>query len=123
MDVARHSRMDPKGDGRGHRRGHRGKGPVEEGVRNGGRPIATAGSIRTAQPSPSTWWTFAENEASLALAKKMGFKEEGRTRDSVFFDNRYHDSMILGLLRGEYDASSKPSLSPRPKRSMRTKSS
>ena len=70
-----------------------------------------------------TWWTFAENEASLALAKKMGFKEEGRTRDSVFFDNRYHDSVILGLLRDEYDASSKPSLSPRPKRSMRTKSS
>jgi len=70
-----------------------------------------------------TWCTFAENEASLALAKKMGFKEEGRTRDSVFFDNRYHDSVILGLLRDEYDASSKPSLSPRPKRSMRTKSS
>jgi len=53
----------------------------------------------------------------------MGFKEEGRTRDSVFFDNRYHDSVILGLLRDEYDASSKPSPSPRPKRSMRTKSS
>ncbi|TMA03533.1 MAG: GNAT family N-acetyltransferase, partial [Methanobacteriota archaeon] len=51
-----------------------------------------------------TWWTFAENEASLALAKKTGFREEGRTRDSVFFDNEYHDSVILGLLKEEYEA-------------------
>ena len=51
-----------------------------------------------------TWWTFAENEASLALAKKTGFREEGRTRDSVFFDNQYHDSVILGLLKEEYEA-------------------
>lgn len=53
------------------------------------------------------WWTFAENEASLALARKMGFKEEGRVRDSVFFDNRYHDSVVLGLLKEEYEAGRK----------------
>ena len=63
-----------------------------------------------------TWWTFAENEASLALAKKMGFKEEGRTRESVFFDNQYHDNVILGLLRDEYDAWGKPSPPPGQKR-------
>ena len=70
-----------------------------------------------------TWWTFAENEASLALAKKMGFREEGRTRDSVFFDNRYHDSVILGLLRDEYDTSKEAFPPPRSSRTMRKRSS
>lgn len=53
------------------------------------------------------WWTFAENTASntasIVLARKMGFKEEGRVRDSVFFDNKYHDSVVLGLLKDEYE--------------------
>ncbi len=48
------------------------------------------------------WWTFADNSASLKLAAKMGFKEEGRLRDSTFFDNRFHDVVVLGLLRDEY---------------------
>ncbi len=48
------------------------------------------------------WWTFAENTTSLRLAEKMGFKEEGRLRDTVFFDNRFHDMVVLGLLRDEY---------------------
>ncbi len=50
------------------------------------------------------WWTFADNEASVELAKKMGFKEEDRLRDAVVFDNKYHDSMVLGLLKQEYEA-------------------
>jgi RimJ/RimL family protein N-acetyltransferase len=54
------------------------------------------------------WWTFAENEGSLGLAKKMGFREEGRLRDAVFFDNRYHDGVILGLLRDEYEQMKNP---------------
>lgn len=62
------------------------------------------------------WWTFAENRGSLALAKKMGFREEGRIRDSVFFDNRYHDSVVLGLLKSEYGARKK---SPSRKRKRR----
>ena len=49
------------------------------------------------------WWTFAGNTASIALAKKMGLKEEGRVRDSVFFDNKYHDSVVLGILKSEYE--------------------
>lgn len=61
------------------------------------------------------WWTFAENAASLGLARKMGFKEECRVRDSVFFDNRYHDSVGLGLLKTEYEPARR--LSANPKRS------
>jgi len=49
------------------------------------------------------WWTFAENKASIALAKKLGFKEEGRLQDQVFFNNQFHDSIVLGLLKSQYD--------------------
>jgi RimJ/RimL family protein N-acetyltransferase len=51
------------------------------------------------------WWTYAENKGSIALAKKMGFKEEGRLRQNVFFDNMFHDTIVLGLLKSEYDGS------------------
>jgi len=53
------------------------------------------------------WWTYAENEGSIVLAKKMGFKEEGRLRENSFFDGQFHDSVVLGLLRDEYVKSQK----------------
>ena len=49
------------------------------------------------------WWTFAENKASIALAKKLGFKEEGRLQEQIFFNNQFHDSVVLGLLKSQYD--------------------
>ncbi len=53
------------------------------------------------------WWTYAENKGSIALAEKMGFKEEGRMRENVFFDNSFHDTVVLGLLKNDYDRSQK----------------
>jgi len=50
------------------------------------------------------WWTYAENTASLKLAAKTGFKEEGRLRSAVFFDNKYHDVVVLGQLKSDYDS-------------------
>jgi RimJ/RimL family protein N-acetyltransferase len=50
------------------------------------------------------WWTFSENIASIQLAKKLGFKEEARLRDSVFFDNHYHDLIVFGLLKPEFES-------------------
>lgn len=50
------------------------------------------------------WWTFAENEGSIALAKKLGFKEEGRLKEQVFFNNKWHDSVIFGLLKSQYES-------------------
>ncbi len=50
------------------------------------------------------WWTYAENNVSVQLAKKLGFKEEARLRDAVFFDNRYHDLVVLGLLKQEFES-------------------
>jgi len=48
------------------------------------------------------WWTFAENIASLKLAEKVGFREDGRLREAVFFDNKFHDLVVLGMLKSEY---------------------
>jgi RimJ/RimL family protein N-acetyltransferase len=50
------------------------------------------------------WWTYAENNVSVQLAKKLGFREEARLRDAVFFDNRYHDLVVLGLLKHEFES-------------------
>ncbi|MGW3205761.1 GNAT family N-acetyltransferase [Streptomyces sp. NPDC001135] len=46
---------------------------------------------------------FAHNEASLALTRRFGFIEEGRLREHVFFANRYHDLVMMGMLADEFD--------------------
>ncbi|WP_328332599.1 MULTISPECIES: GNAT family N-acetyltransferase [unclassified Streptomyces] len=45
---------------------------------------------------------FAHNEASLALQRRLGFVEEGRLRDQVFFDGRHHDVVMMGILADEF---------------------
>ncbi|MFC8827562.1 GNAT family N-acetyltransferase [Streptomyces sp. NPDC057137] len=45
---------------------------------------------------------FAHNEASLALHRRLGFVEEGRLRDHVFFAGRHHDLVMMGMLAGEF---------------------
>lgn len=45
---------------------------------------------------------FAHNEASLALHRRLGFVEEGRLRDQVFFDGRHHDVVMMGILAAEF---------------------
>ena len=49
------------------------------------------------------WWAFAENKASIALAKKFGFKEEGRLLDHDFFNDQFHHAVVLGLLKEDYE--------------------
>lgn len=44
------------------------------------------------------------NEASIKLHKKLGFVEEGRRRRQVFFNGEYHDDVLFGLKREEFDA-------------------
>ncbi len=46
---------------------------------------------------------FAHNEASLALMRRLGFTEEGRLREHVFFAGRHHDLVMMGMLAGEFD--------------------
>jgi RimJ/RimL family protein N-acetyltransferase len=46
---------------------------------------------------------FAHNEASLALFRRVGFTEEGRLREHVFFAGRHHDLVMMGILANEFD--------------------
>lgn len=46
--------------------------------------------------------TLAENERALKCFKKYGFKVEGRFREEVYFDGKYHDLIQMGLLKNEY---------------------
>ncbi|MFD4510190.1 GNAT family N-acetyltransferase [Streptomyces sp. NPDC058457] len=46
---------------------------------------------------------FADNEASLALFRRLGFTEEGRLRKHVFFAGRHHDLVMMGMLAEELD--------------------
>ena len=39
---------------------------------------------------------------TLDIAKKVGFKEEGRLRKAVFSGGEYHDKVILGMLQEEW---------------------
>jgi RimJ/RimL family protein N-acetyltransferase len=43
------------------------------------------------------------NEASIRLHKKLGFLEEGRRRRQFFFDGEYHDDVLFGMTREEFD--------------------
>lgn len=43
------------------------------------------------------------NAASRALHLKLGFKEEGLRRRSIYMNGRYYDDLMLGLLREEFD--------------------
>ncbi|MEU6865529.1 GNAT family protein [Streptomyces sp. NPDC046876] len=46
---------------------------------------------------------LADNEASLALFRRLGFTEEGRLRKHVFFADRHHDLVMMGMLADEFD--------------------
>ena len=43
------------------------------------------------------------NEPSLELHRKLGFKEEGRLRRTVYTEGRYFDEVILGMTVEEFE--------------------
>jgi len=45
---------------------------------------------------------LAFNERSINLHKKLGFREEGRARESDFKNGKYHDHVQFGILREEW---------------------
>ncbi len=47
---------------------------------------------------------LAFNERGQAAYRKCGFAEEGRRRDAWYGDGAYHDVVIMGVLRSEFDA-------------------
>jgi RimJ/RimL family protein N-acetyltransferase len=48
------------------------------------------------------------NERSIRLHKRVGFTEEGRQRETDFKNGRYHDHVIFGLLRTEWQTMNNP---------------
>ena len=47
---------------------------------------------------------YAFNAPSIAFHERMGFKLEGRLRESLFTRGQYHDELLFGMLASEFDA-------------------
>ncbi|MFC4560208.1 GNAT family N-acetyltransferase [Virgibacillus kekensis] len=45
---------------------------------------------------------FSFNEKAIHLYKKLGFIEEGKSRESLFRNGKWHDILHMGILREEY---------------------
>jgi len=45
---------------------------------------------------------IAFNERSIRMHGSLGFKEEGRQRDSVYRNGRFHDLVMFGILKEEW---------------------
>ena len=43
------------------------------------------------------------NEGSIRLHEQLGFQQEGRLRRMVYTDGRFHDHILLGLTREEFE--------------------
>jgi len=46
--------------------------------------------------------TFSFNHRAIKSYKKVGFIEEGRKRQAIFANGKYHDRIIMGILRKEW---------------------
>ncbi|WP_017186256.1 GNAT family N-acetyltransferase [Alkalibacillus haloalkaliphilus] len=46
---------------------------------------------------------FDFNEAAIHLYQKLGFKEEGRSRESLYRNGEWHDMIHMGLLKNEFN--------------------
>lgn len=45
---------------------------------------------------------LAMNEASVKLHQRLGFREEGRMRETVYFQGEYHDRLLYGMTVKEF---------------------
>lgn len=48
--------------------------------------------------------TDHSNEASIRMHTKLGFVQEGRCRRATFYNGQYHDDILFGMTREEFDA-------------------
>jgi diamine N-acetyltransferase len=46
--------------------------------------------------------TLADNEATIHVCEKVGFRLEGTLREAVFLDGAYHDILVMAMLRREW---------------------
>jgi RimJ/RimL family protein N-acetyltransferase len=45
---------------------------------------------------------FDFNERAIRCYEKCGFRHEGRAREALFQDGKYHDSLLMGIVRREF---------------------
>lgn len=45
---------------------------------------------------------FAYNSRAKKSYEKLGFKQEGIIRDKLFYDGKFHDAILMGVLREEF---------------------
>jgi len=45
---------------------------------------------------------FADHEPAINAYRKCGFVEEGRLREEIYADGRYHDMLVMAILRREF---------------------
>jgi RimJ/RimL family protein N-acetyltransferase len=48
--------------------------------------------------------TLASNERAIRAYRACGFVEEGRLREHYYYDGVYHDAIVMGILRREWEA-------------------
>ena len=46
---------------------------------------------------------FADHQAAINAYRKCGFVEEGRLREEIYADGRYHDMLVMAILRREFN--------------------
>lgn len=46
---------------------------------------------------------FHSNQASIRMHEKLGFIQEGLIRRNCFFNGKYHDDVLFGMTREEFD--------------------
>ena len=51
---------------------------------------------------------FSENERGIRAYEKVGFKREGTLRQTDYREGRWHDSLVMGMLRDEWKPAQPP---------------
>ncbi|NGP46228.1 GNAT family N-acetyltransferase [Bacillaceae bacterium SIJ1] len=46
---------------------------------------------------------FSFNERAIRLYEKLGFQHEGKAREALFRNGRWHDIVYMGMLQGEFE--------------------
>jgi RimJ/RimL family protein N-acetyltransferase len=45
---------------------------------------------------------YSFNKRAIHVYEKLGFKKEGILRDYLFFENKYHDAIVMSILETEF---------------------
>lgn len=54
---------------------------------------------------------YADHAAAITVYRKCGFVEEGRLREDVYAEGRYHDMLVMSILKREFEGARLPDIS------------